>query len=674
MRRLAQVIVALSAPGLLGALAGAEEDDPLAKEIRAATQKACVALAKAVTPPPAGGPLPREVTWSLNPQVRPLVALALLRAGGAEQKKTARRLLDDWWKDCVERGGDTSNYEIALAISAHEGLTVERIEDPHPTTVTRYEAKPIEADVKERLGILARTLVAGRHPSADGKGCAWSYDVAAWQREATAEKKPRKTGERKPDKPAPPAAGRDFDNSNTQFSVLALHDAARGGVEIPADVVKAVAQHFLGVATREKTGAGGRESVHWGYGAKGSQASMTFAGLSSLGIARDLGYKDDAVDKTIQDALPGIAALADRIPPPGGTGCYGFGPSYDLYSLEKALDTLDVKELDGKDWFAPLAHKVLKVQGADGLWGSGDLVDSSFFVLFLTRATVSKARLVDGRTTGLAGGDPLGEVFLPRTKTTVDAIALLRAYAEAKDALPAKAAAEEALLALQQEGHGRDACLLGALAACIRKGGDRKDTATRWVREICGEPVKLEDLDGWDGTVRRLAKEHDRQALRTALGEKAPVPVRAWAASELAKLQCADAAADVIAATESLAIEVVLDTPAGARCARAFADSLTGLTSSVLPALPPKGGVSQADLKAVAEAARDKARRALDEKIEKAFAAYEKKSEDWPKLKAEVSGKRALQRMVEKKNFRLLRAVTGELIPDEAEAWKKFLE
>ncbi len=134
MRRLSFVLVSLCVLG--GALAHAQDDEPLAKDIRAATAKACAALVKGVTPPPQGGALPKEVTFSLNPQARPLIALALLRAGDAEEKKTARRLLDEWYRDNVERGGDCSNYELALAISAHEGLTVERIEDPKPTTLS----------------------------------------------------------------------------------------------------------------------------------------------------------------------------------------------------------------------------------------------------------------------------------------------------------------------------------------------------------------------------------------------------------------------------------------------------------------------------------------------------------------------------------------------------------
>ena len=42
-------------------------------------------------------------------------------------------------------------------------------------------------------------------------------------------------------------------------------------------------------------------------------------------------------------------------------------------------------------------------------------------------------------------------------------------------------------------------------------------------------------------------------------------------------------------------------------------------------------------------------------------------------IKPGVSSRAALRRMLEKKCFRLLRAVTGELIPDDGEAWRNFL-
>jgi hypothetical protein len=654
-------------------VARAQDEDPLARAIRDATAKATGAIAKAVTPPPPG-PLPRAITFSANSLARPLEALALLRAGGAAEKKVARELLDDWWHDCVERDQGCTNYELALAISAFEGLTVERLDDPHPTTtVTRYEAKPIPGDVKERLAMLTRTLLAGRHGTFEDRGCAWSYDTASWQRSESTKTTDRaaKTRERMLLRGRLLGA---FDNSNAQFSVLALHDAARGGIAIPQDVVRLAAKHFLLCAERVH-GPTGPEIAHWGYKESGYSPSMTFAGLSSLGIARDLGCKDDEIEKTIKAALPGVAGAVAQIPPPGRDPQSGFSTPYDLYSLEKALDTLDVKELDGKDWFAPLAHKVLDAQGADGLWGSGDVIDSSLYVLFLTRATVSRARLVDGRSTGAGATDSLGEVFIGRIRKTVDGIVLLHAYADASagSIVLARQDAEEAIRAFEQEGHGREAALLGGLAALIRRGGDRKDNATRWAHDICGKNLPLEDLDAWDATVRHLHETGDVAALRQTLSEKAPLPVRAFAASELARIPCPDATPDVAGAAEALAGEPILETGAGARCARALGDALTALTQSVLPALPEKGPVAAADLKAVVEAARAKRRALLDERIDKAAAAYDAKDASWPSLKAGISDKVSLQRMLDRSLYRLLRAVTGELIPDDGGAWKTYL-
>jgi hypothetical protein len=642
-------------------LAASAQDEKLAKEIRDATSKATKAIVKSATPPPPG-PLPRSITYFPNPQARPLEALALLRAGGADERTFARKLLDEWYRDCVEHEQPCRNYELALAISAYEGLTVERIEDAHPTTVTRYEAKPIAADVRDRLELLTRTLIAGKHATFDGKGIGWSYDIAPWQKKAGTVDRARTRA---------PLRTNLFDNSNTQFSVLALHDAARGGVAIPPDVVRDLAQHFLLCATRTR-GTTGPESVRWGYNSAGSQPSMTFAGLSSLGIARDLGYKDEGVESAIKNALPDLEDLITIFDL--GSSSNGTGASYLLYSLEKALDTLDVRELGGKDWFAPLARRVLEAQGSDGLWAS-DTIDTCFFVLFLTRATVSKARLVDGRSTGGAGSEPLGEVYLPGQKKTIDAAARVFAYAEASGrAVPAaEKDAYEAVHALIKEGRGREACLLGPLASLVRQGGARRENANGWAREVCGTTIKVEDLEAWGITVKRLHEERDPAALRAALGPKSPLPVRALAASELARLPCPESVGAVISAADALASDPHFDTGAGSRCARTFADALTSLTQSTLPPLPEKGQVAASDLESVVMAAQQRVRRALDDRIDKAAVSFEKKDEDWPKQKLLLAGKDVLARMVDRSLFRLLRAVTGELIPDDADAWRNYL-
>src|SRR5438046_266177 len=67
---------------------------------------------------------------------RTLVALTLLRAGGPEERATAKKLLDEWWLDAVAgRFGDATapcsygTYVVALGISALEALTLEPLED-----------------------------------------------------------------------------------------------------------------------------------------------------------------------------------------------------------------------------------------------------------------------------------------------------------------------------------------------------------------------------------------------------------------------------------------------------------------------------------------------------------------------------------------------------------------
>src|SRR5581483_6671255 len=150
---------------------------------------------------------------------------------------------DDWWRDANGTWvTPTGNYELSLFIQALEGCSLVRIDDPSATQEKpRFLARPVPAADKERLEKATSTLLASAVKTADEKGIAWRYGCCALA-EGT-----RSGG-------LLTNNGKDesyFDNSNTQFSVLALHEAARAGVALAADVPEKIGRHFLWCAQAE---------------------------------------------------------------------------------------------------------------------------------------------------------------------------------------------------------------------------------------------------------------------------------------------------------------------------------------------------------------------------------------------------------------------------------------
>jgi hypothetical protein len=125
---------------------------------------------------------------------------------------------------------------------------------------------------------------------------------------------------------------------------------------------------------------------------------MTAAGASSLLVARDgLGALPPAAAAALDSSLVWIAKSFDRF------FFAGSHPYYTLYSLEKVGDIGDIVAFGGLDWYREGATHLIRSQGSNGAWG--DHIDTSFALLFLTRATRPALRsLPPPRVLTLAGG------------------------------------------------------------------------------------------------------------------------------------------------------------------------------------------------------------------------------------------------------------------------------
>lgn len=225
-----------------------------------------------------------------------------------------------------------------------------------------------------------------------------------------------------------PGAFNSDDNSNTQFAVIAAWVAGRHAVPI-RDCVARFDNRFQ--RTQDPQSGG------WGYNGFGSATpSMTCAGLLGLAIAfaskstAQLESEKPAAPKKDEDDDPfvrppapgsdpnkppekekspedvfagrrkaavdrGLAALgrilAQNRGGSGNSATLSHGGVDDLYfywSVERVGVAYNLERIGGVDWYEWGAPSLLKLQAANGSWGSsyGEDVGTSFAILFLTRA------------------------------------------------------------------------------------------------------------------------------------------------------------------------------------------------------------------------------------------------------------------------------------------------
>ena len=235
-----------------------------------------------------------------------------------------------------------------------------------------------------------------------------------------------------------------FDNSNTQFAILALAVGYKRKVQIPVEVWEEIAARFAGM--QEATGPeviptwrlkepeveqetpassrGPRTKVRepqqkpswsgedvkvfargWSYmetsGANTHNVTfnMTCAGASSVLIAFDAlkdvreftGDKRAALEKSVRDGIGKIITMVN------GRDSWGWGglggAYYSLYSLEKVGDIGGIEKFGDFDWYRVGATHLLSVQNKDlGCWGDNEQpgnmnYQTSLALLFLSRAT-----------------------------------------------------------------------------------------------------------------------------------------------------------------------------------------------------------------------------------------------------------------------------------------------
>jgi hypothetical protein len=324
-----------------------------------------------------------------------LPGLTLLECGVPENDPLVQKAAALVRQKAVQVPADAhGTYQVALAI-----LFLDRLGASEDDDLIRY---------------LALCLMAGQHP---GVG-AWHYSCPVLQRAMVPELLTLLADDKQTlaDWRTTALRGGTFDtqgwdNSNTQFAILALWVARRHQVPIDKSIAL-VEKHFRG--TQMSAPAGGTLpdpdgnnldlDGSWYYGLNNARGwgnssrwpSMTCSGLLGLAIGHGVGQNAAARQhKPLDDPAiqRGLAMLAREIDRPGEKRPPDL---YYLWSLERVGVLYDLPAIGGKDWYAWGYHVLLPLQRNDGSWrdggyfGNHPVLDTCFALLFLKQANLAK--------------------------------------------------------------------------------------------------------------------------------------------------------------------------------------------------------------------------------------------------------------------------------------------
>jgi hypothetical protein len=277
-------------------------------------------------------------------------------------------------------------YQRSLAI-----LFLDRLGDKEDEELIRY------------LGLC---LLAGQHPT-EG---AWSYNCPTLDRARVSQlfhlledRKQSLENWRKSALEGIEFQDGGWDNSNTQFAVLALWVAQRHGVAIDR-ASRLAEEHFRHTQVRD--GTPDRQGINtslggsWYYDGRPINSSgwpsMTCSGLLGLAVTHGLDAPETDKkanpneDPAIQRALAMLAREIDR------SDERRPHDYYFLWSLERVGVLYNLPKIGGKDWYAWGRNELLAKQQVDGswrgdtFWGSNEVLGTSFALLFLKQANLAK--------------------------------------------------------------------------------------------------------------------------------------------------------------------------------------------------------------------------------------------------------------------------------------------
>lgn len=195
--------------------------------------------------------------------------------------------------------------------------------------------------------------------------------------------------------------GDGWDNSNTQFAVLALREAAYVGIPIERAVWQRAQDHFL---RTQIGGVSGRSGAGWAYTAQGvPYGSMSVAGLASLIVTQEMLRDDSDVapngeinccgsddENQVQQAIDAGVRWLDRNLRVESNPGHEAWLLYYLYGLERAGRFSGQRFFGERDWYREGANYFVTHQNPrEGFWisrtESQQVSSTSLGLLFLSK-------------------------------------------------------------------------------------------------------------------------------------------------------------------------------------------------------------------------------------------------------------------------------------------------
>ncbi len=192
------------------------------------------------------------------------------------------------------------------------------------------------------------------------------------------------------------AINKNPDNSNSQFALLALNEAARVGISVDRSVWERAARYWEQEQLKDGS---------WGYGGELGRGSMTCAGIASLTICHRNLLQGDAFvlnNKVVccgpqEDDEPirrGMLWLSRNFTvshnPVSNDSANDRNLFYYLYGVERVGRLTGQRLIGGHDWYREGAEFLVDQQDLKGSWTSGQYqrsphITTAFGLLFLSK-------------------------------------------------------------------------------------------------------------------------------------------------------------------------------------------------------------------------------------------------------------------------------------------------
>lgn len=180
------------------------------------------------------------------------------------------------------------------------------------------------------------------------------------------------------------------DHSNGQYAVLALHDAAAFGVDVPAEAWKSIRKHWV-----EAQNADGG----WNYagGTNASTGSMTTTGLSVLAITEAVLRGEAKVPWDETPRKKAVAWMGENFSVTRNPGAQRTWLMYYLHSLARAGELCGERRFGEHDWYREGAAQLIATQ-KNGVWQGDSSIEkdpilaTSYALSFLARGPVDESK------------------------------------------------------------------------------------------------------------------------------------------------------------------------------------------------------------------------------------------------------------------------------------------